>query len=165
MISLTLKNGEYHYELGKNGLGWFSLKNVYYADVTGDQVPDAIVNLEHVECGYGSCDGGADLFFIYSINAEGKIKELWQYETGSYGYGCGLKSLTSEGTKIRLELFGRCPPHVTNYEGPSKFMSSDLSQLDFRYNGKRFIEDRMEFISTPVTDVMNYRAEVHIINK
>ena len=162
-ITLTLKNGEYYYDLGKNGRGWFSIKDIYYVDVTGDQIPDAIVNLGHVECGYGSCDGGADLFFIYSINAEGKMKELWQYETGSYGYGCGLKSLTLEGKEVRLELFGRCPPHVMLDIGPAKGMVSNLTQLVFRYTARGFIEDKMEFISTPVRDVKNYKAEVHII--
>src|ERR1700741_5000098 len=33
--SLILKNGEYQYDLGENGRGWFSLNDVYYFDVTG----------------------------------------------------------------------------------------------------------------------------------
>jgi hypothetical protein len=69
-INVTLKNGEYEYDFNESR-GWFSLRDVYYVDVTGDQIPDAIVNLSHVEWGTGSCDGGSDLFFIYSKTQKG----------------------------------------------------------------------------------------------
>jgi hypothetical protein len=160
-INLTLKNGEYEYDFPESR-GWFWLHDVYYVDVTGDQIPEAVVNLAHVECGGGSCDGSADLFFIYSKNAEGKVKELFQYETGSYGYGCGLKSLTLEGKEVRLELFGRCPRPGMDNPGTQKFMVKDLTKLVFQYTDKGFISSAPAFVSTDVVDVRNYRAEVHI---
>ena len=160
-IGLTLKNGEYEYNFYERR-GWFSLSDVYYVDITGDQIPDAFVNLSHVECGGGSCDGGSDLFFIYSKNAEGKLKELFRYETGSYGYGCGLKSLTLAGKEVRLELFGRCPRPAMEDPGPGKFMVKDLTQLVFRYHEKGFLSTTTEFVTTDVIDVKNYQPEVHI---
>ena len=160
-INLMLKNGEYEYNFYETR-GWFSLSDVFYVDITGDQIPEAIVNLSRVECGGGSCDGGANLFFIYSKNAEGKLKELFQYETGSYAYGCGLKSLTLEGEEVRLELFGRCPEPAREYPGPRKYMVKELTQLTFRYHEKGFLSTPTNFVSTDVVDVKNYKPEVHI---
>jgi len=163
-IRLSLKNGEYQYDFGDDDRGWFSLRDVYYFDVTGDLIPDAIVNLSHVECSV-SCDGGANLLFIYSINAEGRVKELFRYETGSYAFGCGLKSVTLERKKVSLELFGRCPRPAMNDFGPGKFMVKDLTQLDFWFSEKGFLETKMEYVSTDVTDVKNYQAEFRIIKE
>lgn len=160
-INLTLKNGEYDYDFNESR-GWFSLRDVYYVDVTGDRIPDAIVNLSHVECGTGSCDGGSDLFFIYSKNAEGKLKKLFQYKTGSYAYGCGLKSLTLAGREVRLELFGRCPRPAMDYPGPGKFMVQDRTQRTFLYVHKSFLSMSTEFITSDVTDVRTHKPEVHI---
>jgi hypothetical protein len=160
-INLTLKNGEYEYNFPESDHGWFSLSDVYYVDVTGDQIPEAIVNLSHVQCG-ASCDGGSDVFFIYSKNAEGKLKQLLQYATGSYGYGCGLKSLTLEGKEVRMELFGRCPRPGVEDGGPGKFTAKDLTQLVFRYTNKGFLSTTPRFVPTDVIDVRNYKAEVHI---
>lgn len=160
-IDLTLRNGEYQYEFYETR-GWFSLSDVFYVDITGDQIPEAIVNLSRVECGGGSCDGGADLFFIYSKNAEGKLKELFQYQTGSYAYGCGLKSLTLAGEEVQLELFGRCPEPAREYPGPGKYMVKDLTQLTFRYHEKGFLSTTPRFVATDVVDVRNYKPEIHI---
>jgi len=160
--NLILKNGEYEYDFPERDRGWFSLKDVFYVDVTGDQIPEAIVNLSHVQCGGGSCDGGSDLFFIYSINYQRKLKKLLQYETGSYGYGCGLKSLTLKDEEVRLELFGRCPEPGKDNPGPGKFMVKDVTQLVFLYTDKGFIAPGPKFISTDLQDVRNYRPEVHI---
>lgn len=160
-INLTLKNGQYEYGF-KESQGWFSLTDVYYVDVTGDQIPEAIVDLSHVKCGDGSCDGGADLLFIYSINFEGELRELWQFETGSYAYGYGLKSLTLNSEEVQLELFGCCRESAMNYVSPGKFLVEGLTKMGFRYTDKGFINKKIEFDSTPVTDVKNYRAEVHI---
>ena len=161
-LPLILKNGEYPYDFGDDGRGWFSLNAVYYFDVTGDLIPDAIVDLSHVECGYGSCDGGAHLLFIYSINAEGQMKKLFQYETGSYAYGCGLKSMTLERKQVRLEVFGRCPRPGMEDTGPGKGMVEDLTQLVFWFSNKGFIRTKTDFISLGLRDVSNYRADIQI---
>jgi hypothetical protein len=89
-VRFALKNSKYEYDL-KMERGWFSLKHVYVADVTGDNRPEAIVMLWHVACGV-SCDGGSALFYIFSFQNRA-LKPLWQYETGSLAYGCGLNHL------------------------------------------------------------------------
>ena len=96
--------------------GWFNLEDVYYQDVTGDGSPEAIVRLLHLRCS-GSCDGGADLFYIYS-RRNGRLKNIWQYETGSYAYGCGLKSFSLRGKQVVLELTNGCTKEVVSYPGP-----------------------------------------------
>jgi hypothetical protein len=107
-LSLTLTDGKMW-----DDSGWFNLQDVYYKDVTGDGSPEAIVRLLHLRC-HGSCDGGADLFYIYSRH-NGKLKNIWRYETGSYAYGCGLKSFTLGNKQIVMELFGQCASQVTGY--------------------------------------------------
>jgi hypothetical protein len=159
-INLALKNGEYKYDFYENR-GWFSFSDVYYVDITGDQIPEALVILSHVECG-GSCDGGSDMFFIYSKNADEKLKELFRYETGSYAYGCGLKSLTVKGKELQLELFGRCPQPAMNYPGSGKFMVKDFTQLGFRYHEKGFLSTRTKFLSTDEVDLKNYTPQIYI---
>lgn len=160
-ISLDLKDGEYEHHFGDDGRAWFTLKDVYYFDVTGDNIPEAIVDISHVECNV-ACDGGADLLFIYSINAAGRVRELFQYETGTYGYGCGLKSLMLEREKVSLALFGRCPRPAMQDPGPGKGLIKDLTHLAFSFTQKGFIQTEREFVSTPVTDVSAYEAEIYI---
>ena len=86
----------------------FDLQDVYYKDVTGDGSAEAIVRLLHLRCN-GSCDGGADLFYIYTTR-NGTFKNIWQYETGSFADGCVLKSFTLGNKQMVLELFGSCAP-------------------------------------------------------
>lgn len=161
--SLNLKNGEYQYDLGEFGRGWFSLNDVYYFDVIdGDSIPDAIVDLVHVECGDGSCDGGAHMLLIYSKNAEGKVKQQFQFETGSYAYGCGLKSVSLGRKAVNLELFGNCPHAGMNDVGPAKFLVKDRTHLAFWFTDKGFIHTTTELIKSDFTDVKTYKAELHI---
>jgi len=110
-VSLTLNDGKMW-----DDSGWFNLEDVYYQDVTGDGSPEAIVRLLHLRCS-GSCDGGADLFYIYS-RRNGRLKNIWQYETGSYAYGCGLKSFSLRGKQVVLELTNGCTKEVVSYPGP-----------------------------------------------
>lgn len=149
--SFTLKDGEYRYTEGLGGT-WYSLADVYYVDVTGDLIPDAIVDVERVSCG-GSCDGGVRLLFIYS-NSKGKLKELFRYATGTYGYGCGLKSVTLERKKVSLELFGRCPrPGMDDPGLAGKYLPKDLTQLTFLFRNGRFIRTKIKYVSTGVIRV------------
>src|SRR5215470_1080503 len=97
-IQLTLLNSK----LEPDSSNVFSLKDVYYRDVTGDGDAEAIAWLTHVECA-GSCDGGSNLFYIFTVK-DGKPKPIWEYETGSYANGCGLKSLTISGPHMVMEL-------------------------------------------------------------
>jgi len=109
-LSLNLTDGKMW-----DDSGWFNLQDVYYKDLTGDGSPEAIVRILHLRC-QGSCDGGADLFYIYS-RRNGKLKNIWRYETGSYAYGCGLKSFALGNKQILLELKGPCPNQVVSYPG------------------------------------------------
>ena len=158
-INIALKNGEYEYDIA-NDRGWFSLSDVYYVDLTNDGKPEAIVMLWHVSCG-ASCDGGAGLFYIHTVH-QNKLKSVWQYETGSLGYGCGLKSFTVKNRKITMELFGRCFDEVEESLGLGKFLVKDVTRLTFRFNGRKFVEEKKEFISAPERDVKNYEPEISI---
>ena len=160
-IWLALTRGEYRYDNPNSDRGWFALKDVYYSDVTGDGTPEAIVLLNHVQCGGGSCDGGSSFIHLYTIR-KGKPRRLWQYETGSGAYGCSLKSLTLRAGQIVLEVFGRCTRPATDNPGPRKFMVKDLTRLVFRFNGRRFVRNRLQFIPAPLTDVGNYKATISI---
>ena len=155
-IDLTLSSSEL---LLPNKSGWFSLKDVYYKDVTGDAQAEAIVRLSHVTCG-GSCDGGTDLFYIYGMR-NGKLTTLWHYETGSLAYGCSLKSLTV-GKQLVLELFGDCPKPGTDDPGPAKFVVKDLTYKLFHFDGRRFRQEAIEFYSSPPTNVMNYEPSIRL---
>lgn len=97
-INFVPKDGRYEYEEKPGGGGWFELSDTFYVDLTNDKNPEAIVILWHVSCG-GSCDGGAALFYIYTLQ-QNKLKPLWQFETGSLGYGCGLGSVVKLGRHV-----------------------------------------------------------------
>lgn len=155
-IDLTLSVSELSIP---NSSGWFSLKDVYYKDVTGDAQAEAIVRLSHVTCG-GSCDGGADLFYIYGMR-NGKLTTLWHYETGSRAYGCSLKSLTV-GKQLMLELFGRCPKPATDDPGPAKFVVQNLTLILFNFDGRRFRQEAIEVFSMPSTNVKNHESAIRL---
>ena len=152
-IDLRLNGGKLYYAPDEDR-GWFAFKDAYYADVTGDGAPEAIVILWHVQCG-GSCDGGAALVYIFAARKHG-LQRIWRYETGSYGYGCGLKSLTVENKQIVLETFGRCPKQAMEDPGFGKFNVEDETRSVFRFNGRRVVRSELKFLSTPARDVKNY---------
>jgi hypothetical protein len=133
---------------------------VVYTDVTGDGKPDAIVNLSHVQCS-GSCDGGSDLFFIYESSDRG-LRTIWEYETGSMAYGCGLKSVTLENKQIVVEMFGQCWGPVSSFTTSGKFMVRDVTRSVFHFNGKRFVKHSTEVTAAPVRDLRSYTPELHI---
>lgn len=143
-----------------NESGWVELKDVYYKDLTGDRQAEAIVRLSHVSCGV-SCDGGADIFYVYTMR-NGKLRKIWGYETGSYAYGCGLKSFTMGNKQMVLELFGRCARPSMEAPGPAKFVIEDFTFILFEFDGSRFITKTLEFIPDPARNVMNYKPEIRV---
>ena len=143
-----------------NDTGWFELKDVYYKDLTGDRQAEAIVRLSHVECEV-SCDGGSNIFYVYTMRG-GKLKKIWGYETGSYAYGCGLKSFTMGNKQMVMELFGECARQATESPGPSKFVVEHLTFILFEFDGNRFLTKTIEFIPEPARNVKNYRPEIRI---
>ena len=156
-IELTLWNGKL--ELPDN-LGSFTLKDVYYRDVTGDWKPEAIAWLSHVQCD-GPCDGGANIFYIYTM-ANGELKPIWQYETGTYAYGCGLKSFRIARRQLVLELFGHCSKESIGNRGPSKFVAEGVTFILLEFDGQRFVRQPAEFFDTAPNHVKNYEPEIRI---
>lgn len=155
-IPLTLENSKLDVP---NYPDSFGLKDVYYKDVTGDGRAEAIVWLSHVNCA-GPCDGGSNLFYIYTVRNR-KLKPIWQYETGSYAHGCGLKSLTISGKEIVLELFGDCTGKLED-PGESKFMVKNATFLHLEFDGRGFRQRSSEVVETSPTHVTNYEPGIRI---
>jgi hypothetical protein len=160
-ISLNLVDGDYEYSEGDVGES-FNLVDVYFSDVTGDESPEAILVLWHVQCGV-SCDGGSALFLVYRIDS-GSLKEIWRFETGSYEYGCGLKSLTVMKKQITVQMFGKCSKPRLGYSGPGKFLVGNTTLSNFRFSRGRFVKSETEFFYAPIKDVKNFDAPIHIID-
>jgi len=160
-VNLALQDGE-HRVLDKNYSAWFSLKDVYYTDITGDGKEEAIAMISHVSCDpVGSCDGGTHLFYVYSVR-NGKLRQLWQYETGSNAYGCGLQSLTVNGKQFVFELFGRCPKNGTNEANTQKFIAQDVTFVQFEFDGQRFVRKNIEIVPTASRSIRNYQPHVEV---
>lgn len=156
---VTLKGGEYEYDFADDR-GWFSLSDVYFVDLTGDANPEAVAALSHVSCG-GSCDGGGELFYVYTIRQE-TLKLLWEFETGSLGYGCGLKSFSTRNREITVELFGRCGDGQGQDSPVFKFEARGSTRLTFRFDGSKIEEVGREYLPSPARSVLNYRPEFSI---
>ena len=160
-LDLVLTAGEQDTREKEGGGGQrFSLTGVLYTDVTGDRTPEAIVRISHVQCG-GSCDGGSDLFYVYQSGKNG-VRRIWMYETGSMGYGCGLKSVTLTKKQIVVEMFGQCWEPASSFATSGKFMVRDVTRSVFIFNGKRFIKRSTEVTAAPVRGLRSYTPEVHI---
>jgi hypothetical protein len=157
-IDLNLAQGRFY--LPDNS-SWFELKDVYYTDLTGDGKAEAIVRLSHVTCGGGLCNGGANMFYVYTEN-KGKLKPIWQYETGSYADGCGLQSFTAGGTEIVLELFSRCQKSAVDDQGLQRFVSKDLTFIIFEFDGHRFKQKSIEILDSPPTITTDYKPGIRI---
>lgn len=155
---LTLTGG--HFRLFVDSSHWFDVRDVFYTDLTGDHRPEAIVRLSHLRC-LRSCDGTADLFYIYTLN-EGQLKEIWQFETGTYVYGCGLKSFTTRNEQIELELFGRCVDESETSGGSRPSVIDKLTRLEFCFDGERFVAQRKRVVPIPVGDDANYETQIRI---
>ena len=153
-LPLTLRQG-----VLEENPGWFELKDVFYKDLTGDGIADAIVRMWHVQCD-GLCNG-TDLFFIYSTR-NGKLKNLWRYETGTYTYGCGLKYAMFGNKQIVMELFGRCSTQAMVSPGPAKFLVEDLTFSIFEFDGRQFRTRLMKYIPESLSNVKNWEPEIWI---
>ncbi len=157
---LRLERGGYFY--GDRG-GWFELKDVYYVDVTGDGADEALVRLSHFDCIDGKCDGGSSLFYIYTLR-NGRLKELWQFESGSYAYGCGLKSFTVNGKELVVEMFGEGCHNPRSKNQKIEYVAEHRTFLHFQFDGQGFLQRPGEFVVMPATNVMNYEPEIHIFD-
>ena len=157
-IDLTLLHGELRLP---NSSGWFDLKDVYYRDLTGDGLEEAIVWLTHLQCNEISCHGPTNLFYIYTVR-NGMLKPIWQYETGSYSEGCGLRSVTLWEKQINLMLFGECPKAATDHPAPANYTSTGFTFILLEFDGQRFTQKSTEFFITPPTDLRSYKPVINI---
>lgn len=152
----------FHHELHlPNNAGWFALKDVYYRDVTGDGLEEAIVWLKHVPCDEGSCHGRTDLFYIYTMR-NGMLKPIWEYETGSYAEGCGLRSVTLWQKQINLMLFGECPKPAMDPPSRTNLMSGGFTFILLEWDGRRFTQKSTDYFTTPPTDLRSYEPVINI---
>src|SRR4030095_3256363 len=158
-MKVSLKDGKFEYDL-KDERGWFEFSNVYSVDLTNDGRPEALVILSHVGCGV-SCDGGTTLFYAYSSENQ-ELKPLWQYETGSLAYGCGLKSFSAEDKKLVVELFGRCSRRQRSSSSTGKVHVKDITRITFGSKGGKIVTLSRTFISTPERSVLNYESQINI---
>ena len=156
-INLRLSHSELRLP---NDSGWFSLKDVYYRDVTGDGIEEAIVWLTHLQCNAGTCNR-TDLFYIYTIH-NGTLKPVWEYETGSYAEGCGLRGVTFWEKQINLMLFGECPKQATIDPGPANFTAGGFTHILLEFDGRRFIQRSTEYYITPPKNLRNYEPAINI---
>lgn len=156
-IDLALFNS--HLELPDTS-DTFSLKDVYYKDVTGDGDAEAIAWLSHKRC-TGPCDGGSHLFYIYTVK-NGKPKSIWQYETGTYENGCGLKSLTISGRHIVVELFGHCTGPKLEDRSQPEFTAIDSTVILLEFDGKAFRQQSSEIVEASQTSVEHYEPGLRI---
>ena len=164
---IRLKDGSSEYPDPYGGGDTFDWEGVDFADVTGDGKKDAFVQLHRVSCGV-SCDGGSYLFYVYTARRS-KPNLYWRIETGSLGYGCGLKSLDVKGRKVTLELFNRCrlrgvyfEREAADEEFASKFGATEYTRFSFVSNGKRVALKGRQTFPFPQGDAKNYRAQISI---
>ena len=153
---LVLANGAFR-EFGDTSQ-WFNLNDVFYTDLTGDGMPEAIVMMTHIEC-TPNCDAGRNLLYVYSQN-DG-LKEILKYESGSGYQGCSLKSLTVKNGRMAFELFGHCPNPK-----PSSILdvhdTYDLTRVAFSFDGKKLVQNGKTFLTVPNRSEVTYGVDVRI---
>jgi len=157
-IELELVGGQFRLFLEQKH--FFNIRDVFYADVTGDAKPEAIVRLSHLRC-IQTCDGAADLFYIYALD-KGVLTEIFHYETGNADSGCGLKSFKTRKQQVSLEMFGECPRFVDHPKAAKSVIVDRVTRLEFRYEGDRFVQRRKRIFPITSESDVSYATEIHI---
>jgi len=135
----TLTNGEEPFRQMKDIA--FNLKNIEYADLTGDKEDEAII---HISIEYGA--GSSGLLYIFTGENQ-KPKMLWYVESG-YGSEGELKSAYAESNSLVVELFGDNSfveakdefrfPNQNNV--PKKLCCpTDFTKFRFKWNSEKFV--------------------------
>lgn len=165
--TIKLNEGEFEspYDTKNCDNHFGGLNDVFYVDLDGDKRAEALVDVNYVSCGCGSCDGGSHLLYAYRLD-HGKAKLFWTYSTGSYGYGGGLKSLIIRPSIITVEEFGikHCSreEEKTDPTCGSKFQAKNIIRTRFVFSGKTFVRRSKEITKTGDLSVMNYRVKIDI---
>lgn len=168
---VRLKGGSFERPYRHGGGETYELRNVSFADMTGDGKKEAIVELSVVRCG-GSCDGGSHEFYVYESGGR-KPRLFWRVGSGSLAYGCGLKTLTVRGRHIIIEVFKDCDFDAGAFgsddrkgkeeaEPIYKFESKEFTRFSFESDGRKVSLKGREVFPYPKGDVMNYRSEISI---
>ena len=154
---LVLIDGQFR-EFGDSS-HWFDLNDVFYTDLTGDGIPEALVMMTHLECSR-MCDGAKNLIYVYSQNP--RLQEILKYESGSGIEGCSLKSLTVEKKQLTLDSFGKCPPASGIIGDFVRYDTFDITRTEFAFNGKRLVPKKKTFLTLPNNQEVNYGVDVRI---
>lgn len=161
---IEMKNGGFVFEDRKECDNHFGdLKDVFYLDLKGDRSKTALVIINDVACGCGSCDGGSHALYLYDA-AENKPELLWKYQTGSTGFGDGMKFLSVADKRITLEFFEKLSDEDAEKEPykSTKFRAKNVRRETFAFNGKTFAKIDTRRIATNELDVKNYKTEIVI---
>ncbi len=105
--SLTLKDGKL--EKTKTAKG-AELGKVQYADLTGDKIDEAIVEVGIT----GEKDAKSNMVYVYTLENE-KPKLLWNFETAG-GEKNGIKEISAKDGKLLVEMFGDVKFNKGNFE-------------------------------------------------
>lgn len=135
--SITLNNGKL--EVPRDALGNedpidFSLSNVSYRELTGDDNEEAIVILTHFLYPQGS----STCTFVYTWRAN-TSQVIWQHESGNAAFG-GLRRLSVDNSRLIIEEYmptgsgGDCCPE-------------QFTQSTYIWNGKQFAKIKSRVFS------------------
>jgi len=169
--TIRLKDGIDERSFRKGGGGTtVDLRDVDYADLTGDGKKEAVVRLTEVVCG-GSCDGGSDLFYFFGANSR-KVIFLTRIETGSMAYTCGLRSFVINKRTLVLESFRRCGFNGVSLnsandadEKGGKFIANEFTRFTLKFDKRKFVLKKRELLPNSENDVKNYPSRISITNE
>ncbi len=163
--SVRLKDGKFEVRSGIGGY-LFELSTVNYADLTGDGVEEAIVDLFQLSCG-GSCDGGSHLLFFFDSHS-GRATLRSRIDTGSLAYGCGFKALRINRRILTLETFWKCHRKGiavvadSDAEEVGKYAAKSFTRFVFAFRKGKLAQLKRETFPYPAGDAKNYTPEVTV---
>lgn len=140
----------------------FSLTDVFYVDLDANENEEAVVLMTAVGCGV-SCDGGATVVYLYSIDVR-TPKLRGKIDFGSRSSGCSLKSLVIENSKFEVVQFGKCKngPYSDPTVPKCKFCASGETNSTWIFKGGNLRRTTVEEHAAPEVDTMNYVSTITI---
>jgi hypothetical protein len=128
---LILKDGKSEKTEEANGA---ELGDVQYADLTGDKIEEAIINLGVM----GEKDAKSNMVYVYTLENE-KPKLLWNFETKG-GEKVGLKEIKADNGKLMVEMFGEVKFNKGTFEQVDSKEKADgkTTKIELQWNKKEF---------------------------